>query len=241
MLRCGLCGEAMLPRSARDQADHYVCRGHKFDSSRCPLPPLPRAVIDSAFAAVFAEGSLDVEGTRARLAETAGAQAREALAQRERADREAADLRAQADRIDRDYRAGDLAAASYERLGAQVAEELAAAEAERDQLARRAETIASDLAAATSHEDVLRRLSDLQDAIARGVRNAAEVGDIEALRAAVARVVERVEIDPISDVGGIAAGGVTLRTLLRADVFTEGSGKIALDLAHNQSGSGVPL
>jgi site-specific DNA recombinase len=80
MLRCS-CGEAMLPRSARDQADHYVCRTHKLDAAACPVPPVRRDVIDAAALRMFEEVALDVEATRlhltgqldARAAETAAA------------------------------------------------------------------------------------------------------------------------------------------------------------------------
>jgi hypothetical protein len=108
MLRCGVCGEAMLPRSARDQAPFYVCRTRALDATACPMPRLKQADVDGAALRLFEDVGLDVEGTRERIAAQLSERVDAVRAQRDRAEREAADLRAQAARLDRDYRRGAL-------------------------------------------------------------------------------------------------------------------------------------
>ena len=99
MLRCE-CGEAMLPRSARDSADVYVCRAHKLDSTPCAMPPLRRDTIDEVALAMFEDIALDVEATGDHVVQHLDAGVRETRARLDRVAREVIELAAQADRLD---------------------------------------------------------------------------------------------------------------------------------------------
>jgi hypothetical protein len=117
MLRCR-CGEAMLPRSARNQSDHYVCRAHKHDAAACSVPRVRRDVIDAAALRMFEEVALDVAATRLHLTGQLDARGAETTALFAAASREVAELAAEADRVQRDYRRGVLPAERYVALGA---------------------------------------------------------------------------------------------------------------------------
>ena len=122
------------------------------------------------------------------------------LAEAERADHEVHDLRSQLARIERDYRSGELGAASHERLSAKVVEELSAAEAERARLTKQAATIEESGRRIDGEQEALIRLRDLRVAISRHVasaRAASEANrDLGALRAAMATVFDQVHIRP---------------------------------------------
>jgi hypothetical protein len=77
------------------------------------------------------------------------------------ADREAARLAEQETRLQRDYLAGELGAASFEVLSERVAGELTAAKAEHARLATHAERVNEAASTVTSDQDVLRRVHDL--------------------------------------------------------------------------------
>ena len=98
-LRCA-CGEAMLPRSAGDQADHYVCRARKLDSRACDMPILRRDAMDEWALSMFEMWAQDIEPTRRHLAEQVDHRAEETAAQLHRTERELADLAAQLDRVE---------------------------------------------------------------------------------------------------------------------------------------------
>ena len=139
VLRCGECGEAMFPRS---EGDHYVCRTRKFlDPEACSMPPQDRAAVDSTFLEMFEQTAVDLEGTLKQVAAQMETRLAEVEAQADRAEREVSDLRTQAARVNRDYRAGTLTAANFERLSTDIADELEAAEAESQRLREHADTV----------------------------------------------------------------------------------------------------
>jgi len=88
MLRCGVCGAAMLPRSPSDSRDVYVCRTPKQTggATACPMPPLPRTAVDYAALQLFQRWALSVEGTRRKVGEAADARLAEVRAQAARAE-----------------------------------------------------------------------------------------------------------------------------------------------------------
>jgi hypothetical protein len=86
MLRCA-CGEAMLPRSASDSADVYVCRAHKGDATRCAVPQLRRDAVDGAALAMFEDVALDLEATRRHVEQQMAAQESETRGLLDRAER----------------------------------------------------------------------------------------------------------------------------------------------------------
>jgi hypothetical protein len=199
-LRCGCCGEAMLPRSANDQADVYVCRTRKGDATACPMPPVKRDVVDGAALSLFESWALDVEGTRDRIATTIDARLAEIRAQAARAGREVSEKRVQLARVERDYLAGELGAVSHDRLAGRMSEELTAAEAEQARLDEHAADVADLRANLDAEHEALRRLALLRSAVCERVGRAAadarEHADIAAVRSAMAAVFSEVRLVP---------------------------------------------
>src|SRR5829696_2221098 len=116
MGRCGLCGDALLPRTGPPEA--YVCRRHKLDTSACLMPVLPRAAVETAMLDMFERTALSVAETQRHVAEQLEGRSSSTRAQAERAADEALRMRKALDRAARDYAAGDLGAANFERLTA---------------------------------------------------------------------------------------------------------------------------
>lgn len=195
-LRCGVCGAAMLPRSARDQADFYVCRTRSHDTSACRMPRLKRADVDGAALRLFEASALDVGATREHLAAQLSEQAEATRAQMARAERDASQKSVALTRFDRDYETGALSAAGYERNVARVAEELAGAEAEVSRLAAQAESTLAAIEGLDAESETLRRLAGLRDQISARIREAGSREDVGALRAAILDVFEVVYVGP---------------------------------------------
>lgn len=234
MLRC-TCGEAMLPRSARDQADVYVCRAHKRDSSSCPIPPLRRDQIDSAALSMFESYALDVEATRTHLIVQLDARAAEAAALGAQAAQQVAELAEQADRVERDYRRGVLPADAYARLSVTIAEERTAADAERERLQANAEALLAARRELDTEHETLTRLAELRRAIAGRVTDASPVSDIGALRAALCGVCAEVRLHSVASDSIVLDYHPVMRD---GDEPWQRVG-LSLDTANNMSGSGV--
>lgn len=191
MLRCPRCREAMLPRS--EGVGTYVCRGRKTWGT-CDMPILKRAEVDGAALRMFEECALDVDATRAHVERQLDDRAQEAAVLLDRAERDLAEREAALDRYDRDYTSGKLSARSFERLSGRAASELDAARAERDRLAERAASIHGTLASLDAETEALRRLTNLRSTVAGRVLSAGS--DVDALRAAIGTVFDRVVLVP---------------------------------------------
>jgi site-specific DNA recombinase len=229
-LRCA-CGAAMLPRSARDQADNYVCRTHKFDAGLCPMPPVRRDVIDSAALTMFEEVALDVEATRAHLVGQLDARAGEVNALLARAEREAAATVERLTRVQRAFQDGVIEAADWAEQRPGLIGERDAAGAELDRLATQADALAAEQANVDAESETLRRLAELRAAIAGRLNGS---GDLPALRAALAAVCGEVTLRAVED------GAVVLDYRPSGEDWERVG--LGLDVAaDNRSGSGVPL
>jgi site-specific DNA recombinase len=261
MLRCGAtgCGDAMLPRSAKDQRDVYVCRTHKLDSTACSVPPIPRAVVDAAALKLFEQLALDVAGTREALGVSRDERVGVIEAQLQRSAREVSELTSQLERVERDYLAEELGAAAYDRLTSRITSELDGARAEHTRLSEQAEDVRLSVLALDLEDEVLSRLTELRRFVAGRVNEAAERGDIGALRSAIGSVFRVVVLRPVGHqittiVGyseSVAPAGQDywiephLRPEMIADEGPHRQGpfslrKIPLGLANNQTTTGVP-
>jgi site-specific DNA recombinase len=74
MLRCGACGEAMVPRTNPNRrkapSQVYYCYGRKqCGPAFCRTPPIRRDVVDTAVYRYFEYVGLDIEATRTQIAE----------------------------------------------------------------------------------------------------------------------------------------------------------------------------
>jgi DNA invertase Pin-like site-specific DNA recombinase len=234
-LRCGKCGEAMLPRSVGER-ETYACRTRTetHGPEGCDMPVLPRAAVDSAALALFEARCLDLDATRASIEAQISERVEVARAEAGRAAGEAARAQASLDRADRDYREGELGPKGYERQLTQCTEALKAARAEHERLGEQAERLQAALSSLDSESEVLRRLAALRKAVEGRIAAAGE--DVEALRAALAAVFEATLI---SEIGGDLVLEPHLRPEFAHDlVFRQGaSPKRRIGLGLNASPS----
>jgi site-specific DNA recombinase len=172
LLRCGQCGEAMVPRTRPDW-EYYYCNGRStFGREFCDGPNIGRDVIDTAVYTYFEKIGLDVEATRQQLAESRDRKLEEVRASRGQAERETGSLRDQAKRVERDYRSGELSVPNYERISAEIAEELEAANAEAERLQKQEQKVTDWGELRDVQADMLRKLADLRRAIAGEIQDA---------------------------------------------------------------------
>jgi hypothetical protein len=180
-------------------------------------------------------------------------------AQLHRSSREVAELTAQIERVERDYRAKELGAASYDRLTSRITSELEAAHTENTRLSEQAKDIRSAVRALDLEEERLGPLTELRAFVAGRVNEAAERGDIGALRSAIGSVFWVVVLRPvdheITKIEGyaesVAPAGQSyyvephLRPEMIADEGPHKQGpfelrKVPLGLTNNQTTTGVP-
>jgi site-specific DNA recombinase len=184
-LRCGRCGDAMVPRTKlQPSQQYYCCSGHiQLGNDYCPQGCVRRSVIDSAVFEYFAALGLDVEATRRQVAEAHDRKLAEAEALAERAEREVPRLEEEHKRGTREFREGGLAGARYEVVIADIESELSAAAAEAKRLRAAADAVGEPLGDAES--EVLRSLAAIRSAVAGEVKGAEGA---EAIRAALSRL-----------------------------------------------------
>ena len=213
-LRCGLCGEAMLPRS-RAAKQWYVCRTRAETGGvdACAMPVLERANVDDVALAMFEARCLDVDQTRARFADRLVEQVAFTRAEADRAGREHLAAIADLAKVDEDYESGQLSAATYERQLAKHTERRDVAEAEATRLSTQADEVEASIANLDAESEVLRRLHDLREAIADRVRS--KNGDVDALRAALAAVFA---VTTVADHGD---QGLSLAPVLRDELVPD--------------------
>ena len=185
LLRCS-CGYALVPRTYRNRRAVYICRGRIDNGAEfCEQQPIPRQLIDSSVLAHFEAIGLDVTATRKAFAQAIELRLRETRALREHAETAAHKATEALERLERDYRAGDLSGASYERLRPDWTTQAEAAAAEVERLRDREREITNVEPLRDVEEEVLRWLAELRQVIAGEVRAA---GSIEAVRSALRRL-----------------------------------------------------
>ncbi len=192
LLRCG-CGSAMgavtkPTRTPGVRYEVYECRGraqHGIDY--CPQLPVKRRPIDEAVWRFFAKVALDVDATKAALAEQHDARVSEIDALRAQANREAQKTAEALTRIERDYRDGKLTAEQFTRLDGNLTNEVRAAEAQVARLNQQRETLADDMRQIDAETAVLEQIAALRAAVIGEVRAGGREG-IDAFRAALRRL-----------------------------------------------------
>jgi DNA invertase Pin-like site-specific DNA recombinase len=182
MLRCGLCGYAMSPRTKTKPywQEYYVC-----SNPYCDRGAVKRAEVDESVFDYFTEAGLDLEATKAALQEAHDrrlAEVRGALADAEREAQKAKDRLA---RVKRDYQDGKLDADDWREFKTELTAERKAADAEVLRLREQADDVEgwSDLKDAEA--ETLERLTEIRQAIAGEVRDAE---GLDAVRAALMRL-----------------------------------------------------
>jgi site-specific DNA recombinase len=186
LLKCGTCGDSMIPRSPTYGAEAYLCNGRQ--SADCQMPIAYRADIDGAVYAYFEQVGLDLEATRQTVAEQRDrklVEIRELLSEAEQEQRRA---EVRLERVRRDYIDGELDAAEWKSFRDDLDAGLAAAGAEVDRLQEQERAVAEWAEFTDAEQTVLEQLTRLRQVVAGKVRDADAVDPV---RAALASAFER--------------------------------------------------
>ncbi|HWM55527.1 MAG TPA: recombinase family protein [Solirubrobacterales bacterium] len=186
-LRCGTCGEAMVPRTRPESGyEFYECNGRKLHD--CKVGAIRRTDIDEGVLAHFEQTTLDLEATRAQIVAAMDRNATEVEALQVAAEQEAQKAAARLAKVKHDYTHGDLTAAEWRELKSELEPEAAAAQAEADRLKEQVAAVKSSAALGDAESEVLDQLAQLRAAVA-GKVSAAD--SIEAVRAVLMRLFDR--------------------------------------------------
>lgn len=194
LLRCGCCGEAMIPinRPERDGQEAYACRGRLSKGPEfCRQPSIRREVVDAALLRELTARYIDRQGTIDRLAERQAADlvaARQTLADTE-AERDRADARLR--RVTRGWQDGVIDDDDYRAQRAELLSEREAAENAVEQARVRVEAVEAAGAVSDAEAATLAHLADLKATVAGQVEHAP---DLAATRTLIAQMIERVDI-----------------------------------------------
>jgi DNA invertase Pin-like site-specific DNA recombinase len=177
-LRCGCCGSGMgIRRKPQKRADgteyvweRYICSAREQGASVCAMRPIPADALEAMMLDQLKAWPRQMAG-RVRDAVAAILTARDSTVdQLAAAEREVASLRAQHERTERDYRAGDLPARLYGDLIATIEDETAAAVAQVEQLAARAEQLTTSLGGGELDAAVQRVMARISEIISDTAR-----------------------------------------------------------------------
>ncbi len=113
LLRCGMCGSAMIamsdPRTSGPPVDTYAGFGRRrFGVDHCPQKPIRRELIDGPTWAFFERLVLDLDATRQAITEAHGSKVDQLRALRSAAEREAQRAEARLDRVRRAFQDGKI-------------------------------------------------------------------------------------------------------------------------------------
>ena len=187
-LRCGECGDAMVPitRVKRKQA-YYGCNGHiQLGDDYCKQGYVQRADVDEAVYDYFAKVGLDVEATREALREARDHRLAEVRALLAEAEREAQRARETFDRIRANYKRGDMPRKEWhEEWQPELTEEREAAEQAVERLRAQAQDVEGWTELEDAEQKTLERLAAIRRAVAGDITSAQ---DLDAVRAALARL-----------------------------------------------------
>ncbi|HYJ23001.1 MAG TPA: recombinase family protein [Solirubrobacterales bacterium] len=194
MLKCGCgCEGSMVPRTSRsapsrpgrNPSETYYSYERMRDSSLCSMPPVKRAEVDSAVYSYFEQVGLDVDATRAQLAEARDHKLVEVRGLLGQAETEARRADERLARVRRDYTDGKLSAEDWAEFRQEITAEREGAAAALDRLADRVTEVEAWGELADSERDTLAMLADLRSAVAGEISDAQST---EAVRAVLARL-----------------------------------------------------
>jgi hypothetical protein len=193
LLRCGRCGEAMIPRSVPNRTpgswyEVYLCYGRmRNGTSFCDQRPVRREPIDSAVWRFFEKVALDVNATKRVLSEANDGKLAEFRTLRQQAAQEAHKASEALTRIERDYIDGRITAEQWGRLEAKLTAEAHAAGAEAERFSAHEEALQAELESFDAETAVLQELAAIRAMIATEARHGRQHG-IDAFRAALRRL-----------------------------------------------------
>lgn len=194
MLRCGNCGEAIVPRT-NGGYEMYYCNGRsKMGVEFCDLPHLRRAVIDSAVFSYFEQVGLDIDATRRQIADARDGKLVELRALAAQAEGEKHRAEERIDRVRRDYMDGEITATDWNMFKDDLGAQLEASTAAVDQITERLEAVEAWGEIADAEQDMLEGLAELKRAVAGEI---ADASSIEAVRPALAKLFKHFTIHQV--------------------------------------------
>jgi site-specific DNA recombinase len=242
LLRCGQCDSPMIVR--RDQKDWgwyevYLCGGRSSGATTCKQRAVQRAAIDGAVLAYFERVGLDVEATRAELAERSDRERAELAALRGQAERELAKAEERLERVRRAFQDGIIEPDDWAEQREQLQAELTAAQEGAARMTARAAEASED-ASVLDDIEILSRLTELRSAIAGNVTSNPD--DFAATHAALGRLFEAFQLRAIHGLHGVpvdlwdtcitedvpAPAGYVLVPVPRSDAVVVRDGKIVV-------------
>lgn len=202
LLRCALCGEAMLCRSRREGAyDYYECAGTRLHL--CDAGSVRRNPLDEAVRAYFAQTAIDVESTRRQIDAARARRVTEIETLLRAAEDEAEGASARLERVKRDYLDGDLSAAEWLELRSGLALEAEAADQQKRRLREQLISFRSASTPSNPEENAVRDLAKLRIRIAGEIPH---VGDVDTVNAVLRRLFDRFLFHPSKPADDQVAG-----------------------------------
>jgi DNA invertase Pin-like site-specific DNA recombinase len=171
MLRCGICGDSMVPRSAPYEV--YNCMRKKREGANaCAMPAIPRALVDDSLRRYFEKVALDIDATRRNLAAGISRRSEETRAAREQAEREESRAGERLARVRRAFQDGKITADDWAEQRPDLTYERKAAASEAHRLRARERQVAATAEVHDDEAETLRALAQLRRVVAGDVRGA---------------------------------------------------------------------
>jgi site-specific DNA recombinase len=185
------CGAVMMPRVDRPGSESYVCsRRRDLGADHCAQRRIGREKVDVALIDVITHCYLDLEATRDRLNRRQQSDLMLALDAAKEAEREQGRAEAGLARVKADYVSGDITAAEWRDLRADLEDSLGGARGAVEQAHARVKTIEVVGALSDAQDAMIDRLAVMREAVAGRV---AAAPDLAALRNLIRQLFERVE------------------------------------------------
>jgi DNA invertase Pin-like site-specific DNA recombinase len=207
LLRCGICGGAMAPRSPRGRQDRYDCatRNRSGGHTRCTMKGVLRTAVDEPLLTYLEAVVFDLDATRQVIAEEHDRRSTDYAALIAQAEREATQAEEALVRIRGDYMRGALTVEQWQGFEAELTETREAAAREVDQLTARAEQLTAEVEAFNADEEVASRLAMLREVVAGEIRSAE---GLAAVRTTLRRCFESVTLVHADEQGAMLVPAV---------------------------------
>jgi site-specific DNA recombinase len=192
-LRCGRCGGPMTPRTTRPGttrpgrkiSETYICLERKCHPDLCSMKPVKRELVDGAVFNYFETVALDVEATKAQLAEAHDRKLSEVRALSDQAGDEQQRAEARLAKVRRDYTDDRITAEDWTSFRDELTADLEAADAEVERLASQAAESQEWAGWLDAERETLQKLASLRAVIAGEVSSQE---DLDAVRASLTQL-----------------------------------------------------
>jgi DNA invertase Pin-like site-specific DNA recombinase len=198
LLRCG-CGAAMgaVTKPTRTPGvwyEVYQCNRRLDEGPEsCPQKPIRRAVIDGVLWDFFAKVALDVDATRAAIADQHETKIAEIAAVRDHAERDVIRASDRLTHVRRDYQDGRLDADDWTEQRTELTGELEAAKAQVARLDKQRDEVAGEMEEVDAEAAVIEELTAIRALVTGEARDGSRQG-VDAFRAALRRLFSSFEL-----------------------------------------------